>query len=60
VLGAEQGYIYVSLRDADYINSLPEDVRTAFEVVYNQVVSGELEIVVPQEVLDKINAAAQQ
>lgn len=59
VLGAEQGYIYVSLRDASYINSLPEDVRNQFEVVYNQIVSGELEIIVPQEVLDKINDAAQ-
>ena len=59
VLGAEQGYIYVSLRDASYINSLPEAVRTQFEEVYNQIVGGELVIAVPQEVLDKINAAAQ-
>ena len=59
VLGAEQGYIYVALRDASYVNSLPEDVRAQFEEVYHQVVSGELEISVPQDVLDKINAAAQ-
>ncbi|MBU1050884.1 BMP family ABC transporter substrate-binding protein [Candidatus Bipolaricaulota bacterium] len=60
ILGAEEGYIYVSLRDARYINSLPEDVRTQFEEMYHKVVSGELEIIVPQDVLDRIDAAAHQ
>ncbi|UCF10178.1 MAG: BMP family ABC transporter substrate-binding protein [Candidatus Bipolaricaulota bacterium] len=58
VLGAEQGYIYVPLRDAGYVSSVPEAVRNQFKVVYDQVVSGELEIAVPQEVLDTINAAS--
>ncbi|MBE0635931.1 BMP family ABC transporter substrate-binding protein, partial [Candidatus Bipolaricaulota bacterium] len=59
VLGAEEGYIYVPIRDARYVSSLPEDIRIQFEERYHEIVSGELEIVVPQEVLDKINAAAQ-
>jgi len=58
VLGAEEGYIYVPVRDASYVNSLPEGIRNQFQERYDQIVSGEIQVAVPQAVLDTINAAA--
>ncbi len=58
VLGAEEGYIYVPVRDAAYVSSVPEDIRNLFQARYDEIVSGAMEIQVPQEVLDTINAAA--
>ena len=60
ILGAEEGYIYVPVRAGAYVRSVPEAVRDQFQLVYDQVVSGEIDISVPQEVLDKINAAAHE
>jgi len=58
VFGAEKGYVSVPTNAPAYVNNVPESARQAFEAELQKVISGTIDLSMPQEVLDKINAAA--
>jgi riboflavin transport system substrate-binding protein len=58
MLGMEKGYVYVPLRAGPYVRGVSEDVRMKFQETYDKVRNGEIVLVTPQSVLDKLNAAS--